>query len=248
MKIRVGKLGARKDDRTDARDLPFAKVAAKMASDGKLRVPALHHDARWLPRYPILDNDQYGCCTVASIVRAMINSSVRRGRPITNIVPGDVARAYLDMTGGVDEGAMAVDALTYMRNVGIKGYKVRVFARVNELDPYEMASALQTFDDLVVTAGLPARLDEDRDDRLELTPAAERTHGDGPRTLGGHAYNVFGQQRREQFVVLWEDRVVEEAAWTDFYREEAWAFIDNQETDPYLIETMEEQLSILKST
>ena len=132
-------------------------------------------------------------------------------------------------------------------NIGIKGYKVRTFARVNELDPYEMASALQTFHSMIVTAGLPARLDEDRDERLELTPREQRTRADEPRSMGGHAYNVFGQQRREQFVVLWQDRMVEEFAWTDFYREEAWVFIDNQETDGALIEAMEEQLSILKA-
>lgn len=248
MKIRVGRLGARKDERANPKDLLYANVANKMAADGRLRVPSLHYDARWMERYPILDNDRYGCCTFSSIVRAMLNNAIRRGKPITNIEPGDVARAYLDMTGGKDEGAMEVDALTYMRHVGIKGYKVRTFVRVNELDPYEMASALQTFKSLIVCAGLPARLDEDRDSRLELTPPHLRTRADEPRSMGGHAYNVFGQQRREQFVVLWEDRVVEEAAWTDFYREEAWAFIDNQETDAYLIETMEEQLDVLKSS
>lgn len=246
-KIQIGKLGARASGRSP-KDLTYAAVAGKMSSEGQLRVPSFFVDERaMVGSWPILGNDRYGCCTVAAIVRIMLNNAVRRGKAIA-ISDADVVKAYLDMNNGADTGAMPVTALSYMRNVGINGYKVVAFARVNERDEYERKSAIQTFGHLYVAAGLPAKLDEDRDSRWELTPRESRTKADDARSLGGHAYPVFGFQRHEEFTVPWTEDVVEEKDWTDYYREEAWVFVDNQESDEYIVNTMLDQLAILRAT
>lgn len=245
MKIVVGKTGAI-PSRQDPRTITFKSVARQLAATPKFRPPAPMFDTR--PRgmrWEILGNDRYGNCTIAGIVRIMMASAHRRGKRLP-ILEQDVINAYLTMTGGVDEGAMPINALTYMRNVGIRGCKVVAFARVDDGDVREHRSALQSFGSMYVAAALPARLDEDRDRRWELTPLAQRTARDAPRSLGGHAFPLFGYQRGEEFAVPWTDEVVIEAPWAQLYMEERWVFIDNQETDETLLAAMHTQLDALK--
>lgn len=249
-KVVVGKTGARPSPH-DKRDLPYRAVAKQLATAGQLRVPQFSYDNRWLKRWPMLGNDRYGCCTFAGIVRIMMNNAARRGKTLA-VEDKHVINAYLDYNDGQDNGGVPVEVLTYMKNVGIKlddgtHLKVRAFARVDNRDVYEWNSAIQTFGHLYVAAGLPARLDEDRDRRLELTPFEKRDKRDEPRSMGGHAYNIFGFQRREQFAVMWTDDLVEELDWTNYYREEGWVFIDNQETDETLLQVMQEQLAAIKA-
>lgn len=246
MKLNVGKLGA-VPSRTDVRTVSYQAIHKAMAAADPLRVPPLFHDTRpHNERWKILGNDRYGCCTFAGIARIMINNAHRRGQSI-NITDQDVINAYLDHTNGQDIGAMPINALTYMRNTGINGHKVVAFARVSDRDLYERQSALMTFGSLYVAAALPVRLDEDRDLRWELTPREKRTSQDEPRSLGGHAYPIFGYQRGEEFSVPWNQEVVEEADWTDYYREENWVFIDNQETDQFLLGVMYSQLAAIRT-
>lgn len=274
-KIRIGRCGVSAPSPLSAKDLRYGAVLKELESTGLLRVPSHHVDARALTgHWPILGNDRFGCCTFAAPIRVMMNNAKRRGRPL--VVTDDACvKAYLDSTGGRDVGAMPVNSLTYLRDRGVKCtdgtiLKITAFARVNERDPYERRSALQTFKHLVVAAGLPARLDEDRDNRWELTPRERRTDADNARSLGGHAYPVFGFERDvpqtvddgtpdsdvdgdrlsdfAEFTVPWDEEVVEEAAWTDYYREEAWVIVDNQETDEFLVDAMMKQLAVLRST
>ncbi len=233
----------------DPKTITYRAIQKALAIADPLRVPSFHVDTR--PKNAVWDifgNDKYGCCTFAGIARIMKNNAARKGR-VLNITGKHVTKAYLDSTGGVDSGQMPINALNYCRNIGFKlddGSVVKVvgFARVHDM--YECRSALQSFGSLYVAAGLPRRLDEDRDRRWELTPREKRTNDDVPRTLGGHAYSVFGFQRNEEFAVPWDQEVIEEAAWSDYYREEAWVFIDSQETDPVLLTVMNAQLDALK--
>jgi hypothetical protein len=245
--LQIGKMGS-VPSRVDARTVSYAAVYKALAIADPRRVPKLHHDTRPRnARWDINGNNRYGCCTFAGIVRIMQNNAARRGQTI-DITDEDVIKAYLDSTGGVDTGQMPINALNYMRAIGIKGHKVLAYARVGDRDLYERKSALTTFGSLYVAAGLPARLDDDRDMRWELTPQEKRTARDAPRSMGGHAYPVFGFQNGEEFTVPWDQEVVEEAAWTEFYREETWAFVDNQETDQLLLGVMYAQLAAIKDT
>lgn len=194
----------------------------------------------------MLGNDRYGNCTFAAIVRIMLANAHRRGR-VLDIKDEDVINAYLEMNDGRDVGAQPLNALTYMRNIGIRGYKVAAFARVDWSDELERKSALQTFGSLYVAAALPLRLDDDRDGRWELTPPWERTSRDAPRSMGGHAFPVFGYQRGEEFAVPWDAEVVIEDGWADLYMDERWVFIDNQEDDETLLAVMHEQLAAIKN-
>ncbi len=174
-----------------------------------------------------------------------------RGK-LLNISDKAVIDAYLDSTDGEDAGQEPVIALQHVLTHGIKCddgslYKVLAYARVDTRNLKESLSALATFGSLYVAAGLPAKLDDDKDDRLELTPRDKWTSKDAARSLGGHAYNVFGNQHNENFAVLWTDDVIEEADWTNYYREEAWVFVDNQERDEKLLAVMYDQLAAIKA-
>lgn len=230
--------------RQDPKTINYSAVRAIL--DPGLRVPPFHCDyrpsgARWRD----YGNHQWGNCTFAAIVRIMENNARRRGQ-LFSISDQQVIDAYLDLTSGEDIGAMPINALNYMRNIGINGHKIVAFARVSDHDLFERQSAIKTFGGLYVAAGLPAKLDEDRDLRWELTPKEARTSADAPRTLGGHAYSVFGYQHHEEFTVPWTQEVVEEDAWTDYYREENWAFVDNGETDQAILDAMLSQLNAIK--
>lgn len=245
MTLRVGKLGA-VPSRHDPRTVTYKAIHKALSVADPRRVPPLFVDTRRMSgRWDILGNNRYGCCTFAGIVRIMQNNAARKGKTL-DITDEDVIKAYLESTGGEDNGQMPINALNYMRNIGIKGHKVLAFARVGDRDVYERQSALTTFGSLYVAAALPARLDEDRDLRWELTPREKRTRDDEPRTLGGHAYPVFGFQRNEEFTVPWDQEVIEEADWTNYYREETWCFVDNQETDQLLLGVMYAQLAAIK--
>jgi hypothetical protein len=250
--LNIGKTGA-VPSRHDPKTVLYKSVAKALAIADPRRVPKFHHDTRpHNARWDILGNDQYGCCTFAGIARIMMNNAARKGR-VLNIKREHVIKAYLDSTGGVDSGQMPINALNYCRSIGFKlddgsTVKVVAYARVGDRDLYERQSAMTTFGSLYVAAGLPAKLDEDRDLRWELTPREKRTASDAPRTMGGHAYPVFGYQRGEEFAVPWDQEVIEEADWTDYYREENWVFVDSQETDQLLLGVMYAQLAAIKET
>ncbi len=247
MTLRIGKTGA-VPSKHDPRTVTYAAIHKALAIADPRRTPPYFVDTRPRnARWDINGNDRYGCCTFAGIVRIMQNNAARKGKTL-DITDEDVIKAYLDSTGGADTGQMPINALNYMRAIGIKGHKVLAYARVGDHDVYERQSALATFGSLYVAAGLPARLDEDRDLRWELTPKDKRTANDEPRSLGGHAYPIFGFQRGEEFSVPWDQEVIEEAAWTDYYREETWVFVDNQETDQLLLGVMFAQLAAIKET
>lgn len=247
-KIEVGKMGA-KVSKHDPRTLMYSTLKDAMDSTGyPYRAPAPFFDSRPAAfrgnKWPILGNDRYGCCTFSGIVRIGMARAVAQGKTLP-ITDKDVIDAYLNYTGGVDSGGSPLEVLNYMRVHGINGYKVLAFARVNSLR--EGRSALQTFGSLYVAASLPLRLDEDRDRRLELTPKAQRNEKDVPRSMGGHAYDIFGGQRGEEFAVMWRDDLVEEEDWSLYYREEAWVFIDNTIVDEKLLTLMHDQLAAIKA-
>jgi len=252
--IKVGRLGAESSGNHPkiARALPFSKVQAGLLAHPSYRPPAPFFDARPAGmKWRMLGNDKFGCCTIAAIVRQMMRNAYARGKPLS-VRDSDVVNAYLKMNNGKDTGAMLLTALDFMKHEGIvladgTHLKVLVYARVATRDRVQSHSAMQSFKGLYVAAGLPLALDDDRDERLELKPSAERTHRDAVRSMGGHAYNAFGHDRDGDKVVLWEDDMLETPAWTSHHREEAWVFADNQETDQVLLDVMFEQLAALKA-
>ena len=243
MRITIGKCGAL-PSRDDPRTITYKSV---MQALPQLRAPAPFFDSRpWGIRWPLYGNDFYGNCTFAAIARIMYANAYRQKRSF-DVTAEDVIKAYLDLTDGKDEGAMPLDALTYMRNVGIKGHKIAAFARVDTKSELERKSAIQTFGSLYVAAALPLRLDDDRDHRWELTPIDQRTDRDKPRSMGGHAFPEFGYQRGIEFAVPWNEEVVIEDPWADLYMEERWVFIDGQEEDEALLSVMYDQLAAIKA-
>lgn len=247
MKLGIGKCGALPSKR-DPRTITYRAVMRDLLAHPAYRAPAPFYDSRPKGiRWPIYGNNVYGDCTFAAIARIMFVNATRRKRAF-EITDEDVVNAYLDLNNGKDVGAAPIDALTYMRNVGIKGHKVAAFARVETKDELERKSALQTFGSLYVAAALPLKLDDDRDHRWELTPINARTDRDAPRSMGGHAFPAFGYQRGVEFAVPWTEDVVIEDPWADLYMEERWVFIDNQEDDEMLLTVMYDQLSAIKGT
>lgn len=249
----IGKTGALPSPH-DTRDIRYGAVAAQLKSESKLLPPKLFGDYRTIKpgeRWPMFGNNKYPNCTFASIARVIWNNARRKGKTCA-LTDQDVVNAYQDFNGELVTGNQPVRALSYWRNQGVKAsatgqvYKIGPYARVDVRDPYEMHSALDTFGFLYVAAGLPAALDDDKDRRLELKPFSERGPKDVPRSGGGHAYDVFGHQNGVEKVVLWDTDMIEEAAWTNYHREEAWVFTDQFTTDEFILQVMHDQISAIK--
>jgi len=181
--------------------------------------------------YSWLGNDNVGCCTRTSIGHVIQQRCALLGVPST-LTADQVLKAYADGTGwdGVpdspsDTGDSILNALTQARNVGIGGYKIRAFGRVNHNDTYEMRAALNTFGSLIVGASLPKSIVGSS--FWDVGPPGSRQPTDAPGSLGGHAFILTGHQHGKWAAMPWIERVTATYAWEDLYIEEAWFTIDD---------------------
>jgi hypothetical protein len=176
-------------------------------------------------------NDRLGCCTIAGLVHLAQAHAAANMLALT-ITDDDVRKAYAAVSGydgtpATDRGAQMLDALTYARNVGIGGWKIGAFVRVDPRDHVELRAAINLFGGVYAGAALPARV---RDQRTtwELPPIAERDDVDEPGSLGGHAFALLGFDRTHLQAMPWTTRTSVGNAWAELYIDEAWAFLDDR--------------------
>ena len=227
MTIQVGKLG-RAPSAKDRRTLWYARYTA---GPGYSAPPPLDDWTGPPSTYTWLGNDTVGCCTRTCLGHIVQQRCELLGVPCT-LTTDDVLAAYKDGTGwdGVpgsssDRGDSILNALVQAKNVGIGGYKIRAFGRVNHNDTLEMRAALRTFGSIVVGASLPRSILGDSS--WDVGPVGSRTPDDAPGSLGGHAFVLTGHQRGKWWSMPWIDKTTITYAWDDLYIEEAWFTIDD---------------------
>jgi len=225
--VRHGKTGRSGVSRHDRRTLWFSRYAT---GPGYTAPPPMDDWTGPVSDYSFLGNDHTGCCTRTCYGHIIQQRCALIDTPCT-LTAGDVLKAYADGTGydgtaETDRGDQIINALVQMKNVGMGGYKISQFGRVNCKDPIEMRAALHIFGSLIVGADLPQAITHEGD-TWDVGPPGQRTPDDAPGSLGGHAFILTGHQRGRWTAMPWVDKTSLTYAWEDLYIDEAWFVIDD---------------------
>lgn len=220
---RFGRIASREDART--------LRLARYLETGRYAAPPPARDWTGGTRFTWSLNDRLGCCTITGLVHLAQAHAAANGESIA-IDDLDVAKAYAAISGydgtpATDRGAQMIDALVHARNVGIGGWKIGAFVRVDPRDYLEVRAAINLFGGIYVGADLPERIKE-QGTTWELPPLVARTDDDAPSSLGGHAFALLGFDRTHLQAMPWITKTSIGNAWADLYISEAWAFIDQR--------------------
>ena len=227
--MNIGKTGRPEASRRDRRTLWFSRYADGPAYTAP---PPLDDLTGSLNDYTWLGNDDVGCCTRTCYGHIVQQRCALLNTPCT-LTTDDILKAYKDGTGwdGVpgsfsDRGDQIINALVQMKNVGLGGYKIRQFGRVNHNDTVEMRAALHLFGSIIIGASLPTAIRRQHDD-WDVNMPGQRQPDEAPNSLGGHAFILTGHQRGKWWALPWVTKTTITYAWDDLYIDEAWFVIDD---------------------
>jgi hypothetical protein len=239
------RLLGRKPKAHDGRDLKLARYIDKqrMAEEIESLSPAA---SSWLrmrtpdgglpvPDTDVLGNDVLGNCVFAAPGHMINLMGQLVGDPSLLVDRSAASRAYLDATGGVDEGFVIREMLKIWQQAGLYGTKILAYCHVDE-DPDEIAIASWLGGGTIVGLSLPltAQGQVDAQGRaLWDVPGEGWTLSNGPGTWGGHA--VYSQVTSPQLEGgnSWGEQI----AWTgDFRRscvDERWLVLVDRFHDAF---------------
>lgn len=228
----IGALGRSERSRSDRRTFWYSRYSASQSHPNYQAPPFSEDLTGKVSNYTYLGNDTVGCCTRACYGHIIQQRCALINEPCT-LQASDVLQAYKDGTGwdGVpgsasDRGGQIIDALVQMKNVGMGGYKIRQFGRVNHHDTIEMRAALHLFGSIIVGADLPAAIWR-QNTNWDVNPPGSRKPDEAPRSAGGHAFILTGHQYGQWMSMPWITKTSLSYAWDDLYIDEAWFVIDD---------------------
>lgn len=168
--------------------------------------------------YPMYANDRLGDCTCATAGHMELTWSHGKVR----VTEADVIALY-DATGVGDTGRYELDVLNHWRKVGIGGFEVTAFARVDFRNPALVRAACWLFGGVYVGAGLPriaqsqVKWDVPRGQKL----TGEWAFG----SWGGHAFHICDYDEYGVGIVTWAETKRVSNRWLDAYLDEGYAII-----------------------
>lgn len=174
-------------------------------------------------------NSKLGTCTCAALGHMLQAHAAQQGVAVS-ISDDDILKMYSAIGGYVpgdestDRGAQMIDALRYMRNVGVSGYKIGAYVRIDAQDPVELRAAINLFGGVYVGADLPKRITSQV--VWDLVPVEERDGRDEPNSLGGHAFTLLKYDRLHYGLATWATTYAASNPWVSVYMDEAWALIN----------------------
>lgn len=188
-------------------------------------IPKTHGlSRRTLKAFPdlgMMNNDNYGCCTVAGLAHSEQTWSTFGGQP-RRPTDAEILAAYNMINGGRDEGAAMLDALKMARNIGIGGNKIYAFASINPTNHDQFRTGHFLFGGVYLGANLSVSAAQ--------IPGELWDVGDGPEyapgSWGGHAMNVVDYSPKGITVVTWGALQKATWAWVDRYCDEAYVIIE----------------------
>lgn len=174
--------------------------------------------------WPMLLNDELGCCTESMVGHVVENTSTYGDGATVNITDQDVLTAYERVSGynpddpSTDRGAILQDVYNDWVKNGVGGHKAVAFGELNVSDLNEIKTGVDTFG----AVGLGIVVTQEMMDDFD---AGEPWSRPGRQQLGGHAVPVVGYDADNVYVVTWAK--VQPMTWACFsaVTEEAWAAI-----------------------
>lgn len=173
-------------------------------------------------------NGRLGTCSCAALGHMLQAHVALTGKALT-ITDDDIIKMYSAISGYVpgkpetDRGAMMIDALRHLKNVGLAGYRIGAFVRVDPQNVVELQAAVNLFGGVYVGADMPNRVTTQV--VWDLPLADERDSRDKPGSMGGHAFTILKYDRRHWGLATWAATYAATGDWVDMYVDEAWAII-----------------------
>lgn len=178
-------------------------------------------------------NNELQCCTISALAKIIEQRCALVGKNCT-LTNDDIVAAYSKATGYVkgdsstDNGGQMKKALKVAMTDGIGDYKITGYVRLNTNDMVEMRAGLWFALSVYVGSDLPKRVNEQPTAWYIPTKPDER---DRARSLGGHAFDMFGADHDGLRGVPWIDEVGISNAWNQFYVDEGYVIIDEMLID-----------------
>jgi hypothetical protein len=194
-----------------------------------------HYVAGSLPKAPasmavpevstweMLGNDTYGDCGVAGLEHLLMAAAADTGEQETFASDQQAVDYYLKYTGGVDEGVVLSEYLTYVRRHGYYGKTVKAFAPVSVHDLPSLQTAMWLYDGvytgIAVTQAMMNAFGQGQPWTLEMAQQEQ---------IGGHCIPLIGFDGKYVYAVTWGGvQAIEYPAWHAM-SSEAWAVISGE--------------------
>ncbi len=181
--------------------------------------------------YPIMGNDKYGDCTVASAghtIQAATTYEKNEFTPSTD----QVVNEYFKLTGGPDQGLSLLDVLQPWRNTGLWGHKLAAYAEIPWTDTHLSAAQTRKLLRTSIWLSGSAYLALALPYGMQRNPYDWQTIGTGPDwrpgTWGGHAVPaLLYSSGYKYWIVTWGKIVQVSEAFLRAYMDEAWVTVSN---------------------
>lgn len=218
--MKLGKLPARDDAGLPAFRLPAGYTP-----------PATRTWSTSLTNLGPMLNLGYKCCTLAGAGHLLQAWTAAKGEQFVLPDP-EVYSAYKTISGcdpqgtpPSDSGAYALDVLTYWRDKGLAGRKLKGFAPVRSKDRALVMGAIDLCVGVYTGLQLPMSAEQQPDWRVKL--------GDTTGPWRGHMIAVLDYNEHGLLCVTWGRLQVMTWRYWDAYSDETWAlFSDDQPADP----------------
>jgi hypothetical protein len=226
---RLGKLPAKHDRRT----LQLANYLQPAA------LPPAPESRDWASKvasWPMMLNDQLGCCTIAAA-----GHMIQLWHAWTDCpdVPSDTdvraayeaVSGYDPATGLGDNGAVALDVLNYWRQTGVGSDKIEAFAALEPRNQEHVRAALNLFGGVYVGLQLPLSAQGQRVWSVPPGGPQPGTNAD-PGSWGGHAVCAIAYDEHGLTVVTWGQ--LQRMTWNFWraYTDEAFCLLNDCWIDP----------------
>ena len=222
-----GKLGCLKSDLTKPHLLLKAYLTPAMPTPP----PSVKYRAS-VKRWPMMLNDQIGCCAIACPGHMIEQWTSCNGKPV---VPSDaqILSAYEAVggyqpddpknpqTNATDVGCDPMSVLAYWQNTGIAGHKIGGSARVDTTNANEVKLAIYLFGNLYLGMDLPLSAQGQGTTWIVDTSNPD---ADAAGSWGGHAVPAVGYDQTDLVpFISWGAIYLMSFAFLAQYCMEAWA-------------------------
>jgi len=195
------------------------------------KLPAAFDLSKKVKTWPMYGNDKLGDCTIAATGH-MIQAWTAAASILKTIAEHAVELAYW-MTGNppaktghpggpTDDGRVELDVLTYWRNTGIGGHRIKAFASVTPRNHLHMRAGIFVLGGLYVGIALPLTA---QTQTVWDVVGDGKTGASAPGSWGGHAIDIVGYDSDGLIGITWGAPIRITWAFVDAYFEEAYAIV-----------------------
>lgn len=216
--VKLGKQSPRVDKRTFK--------LAKYIDIPKL--PYIPKERDWTTKckyhFGMMQNNKIGNCSVAAFAHFIQVATSNSGTEI--IFPdSSIIATYSAITGytlgkpDTDNGAVLLDALSYLRHTGIDGHKIYAYASIDFHNPCEVKAAAELFGGVYVGFDLPKSAQ-----RQKIWTKSSGRNGK-PGTWGGHCVSIPAFTSSKYTCITWGEKKELTQSFFDEYVDEAYAIL-----------------------